>query len=67
MSHHCYRQFVNGIPPSDYSHVRGERAGFASRSVRHSRSGKDLPVGGPKRIFARPEVLELCAPQLPCM
>ena len=33
-------------------------AGKVGRDV-HSKSGKDLPVGRPKRIFARQEVLEL--------
>jgi DNA invertase Pin-like site-specific DNA recombinase len=33
-------------------------AGKVGKEV-HSRSGKDLPVGRPKRIFARQEVLEL--------
>jgi putative DNA-invertase from lambdoid prophage Rac len=33
-------------------------AGKAGKEV-HSKSGKDLPVGRPKWIFARQEVLEL--------
>jgi putative DNA-invertase from lambdoid prophage Rac len=33
-------------------------AGKVGKEV-HSKSGKDLPVGRPKRIFARQEVLEL--------
>jgi DNA invertase Pin-like site-specific DNA recombinase len=35
-------------------------AGKVGKEV-HSRSGKDLPVGMPKRIFARQRVLELRA------
>jgi putative DNA-invertase from lambdoid prophage Rac len=40
------------------ANVTSKEAGKVGKEV-HSRSGKDLPVGRPKRIFARQEVLEL--------
>ena len=53
------RELIRERSMAGLKRYRGQyAAGKVGKEV-HSRSGKDLPVGRPKRIFARQEVLEL--------
>jgi putative DNA-invertase from lambdoid prophage Rac len=53
------RELIRERSMAGLKRYRGQyAAGKMGREV-HSKSGKDLPVGRPKRIFARQEVLEL--------
>ena len=55
------RELIRERSMAGLKRYRGQyEAGKVGKEV-HSRSGKDLPVGRPKRIFARQEVLELRA------
>jgi DNA invertase Pin-like site-specific DNA recombinase len=53
------RELIRERSMAGLKRYRGQyAAGKVGKEV-HSKSGKDLPVGRPKRIFARQEVLEL--------
>jgi DNA invertase Pin-like site-specific DNA recombinase len=55
------RELIRERSMAGLKRYRGQyEAGKVGKEV-HSRSGKDLPVGRPKRIFARQRVLELRA------
>jgi putative DNA-invertase from lambdoid prophage Rac len=55
------RELIRERSMAGLKRYRGQyAAGRVGKEV-HSRSGKDLPVGRPKRIFARQQVLELRA------
>jgi DNA invertase Pin-like site-specific DNA recombinase len=55
------RELIRERSMAGLKRYRGQyAAGKVGKEV-HSRSGKDLPVGRPKRIFARQQVLELRA------
>src|SRR6266853_4757337 len=55
------RELIRERSVAGLKRYRGQYAGGKVGKEVHSKSGKDLPVGRPKRIFPRQRVLELRA------